>query len=172
MREVTEVSGQAELALPPAMVEREPLLALLEPGSETARKLADELETAVAELDACKRRTAAAEVWVKSVSKALLAALEAGEGVQVPGALYFAAYGPDGQAEVAQSMVRVLAEVLEPFGLAPREEVRVRYPSVSAIRAKGRELRAAGIRVRSLVIDPPVTVKLRRRGVGTGEVSS
>lgn len=172
MREVTQVSGKAELVLPPAMLAREPLLARLAPGTEAARKLADELETAVAELEACKRRTAAAQDWVKATSERLLEELEAGHGVQVPGALYFAAYGPDGDAEVAQATVRVMADSLEPFGLAPREEVRVRFPTVGAIRARSRELRAAGINPRSLVIDAPMRVKLRRRTVGSGEVGT
>lgn len=173
MREVIRrPQGPVGLALPPAMVDREPLLAELRPGSEAARQMADELETALAEQEASKRRLAAAQSWVKGASARLLEALEAGEGVQVPGALYFAAYGPDGSAEVAEATLRALADELEPFGLAPREEVRVRYPTATAIRARTRELRAAGIRVGSLVIDPPVRVKLRRRGVGTGEVQA
>jgi hypothetical protein len=170
MREVTKVSGAVrELVIPPSMLEREPLLAELLPGKEEARKLADELETAVAELDACRRRVASAEAWVERISRELAAALDPGYGVQVPGALYFAAFGPDGAASVNEAVIRGLAAELEPFGLAPRREERLRFPTVAQVRRQRHALRAAGI-TSNLIVEPPLTVKLRRRSVGTGEV--
>jgi hypothetical protein len=163
--------ARLELILPPVMVEREPELAGLVPGPLAAAEMAATLERALAERDEAKRRLAMADEAVRRAEAHLAELLEAGEGVQVPGALYFAAYGPDGAAEPSLTALRAHADVLGPMGLAPREVTTVKLPTVAAIRQAHRRLQELGIRrgAAALLVEPPMRVKLRRRRVGTGE---